>query len=125
MADLPNPLRLLPGLTNASGEATPLDEATRVGEVRSQLNVGGRHGSPSIVIGMPFSKVTHTEIDPALRGAVAALAELTARLADLVGTLADSEHEGSDLDPASIGAAAGALADEARDLLDALEADAD
>jgi hypothetical protein len=122
MADLPNPLRLLPGTPDVT-DAVP--EGGRVGEVRSQLLVGGRHGSPSIVIGMPFSKVTHTETDPALRGAVAALAELTARLADLVGALADSDHEGTDLDPATLGAAAGALADEARDLLDALEAGED
>jgi hypothetical protein len=42
-------------------------------------NVGGRHGSPTVTVAMPFSKVV--SVDTELRDAVAELARLVARLA--------------------------------------------
>lgn len=41
--------------------------------------IGGRHGSPSLTIALPFSKIT--SVDSELREAVADLAALLARLA--------------------------------------------
>lgn len=51
--------------------------------------IGGRHGSPSVTIALPFSKITGA--DEELRDAIAELAELVARLADS-GSADGSEH---------------------------------
>jgi hypothetical protein len=61
--------------------------------------IGGRHGSPTVTVALPFSKITN--IDAELRDAVADLATLVARLtavsstgdaaeADLVRAAADA-----------------------------------
>jgi len=44
--------------------------------------IGGRHGSPSVTIALPFAKITST--DSELRDAVAELATLVAQLAAAV-----------------------------------------
>jgi len=41
--------------------------------------IGGRHGSPSVTVAFPFSKVAH--VDSELRGLVEELATIVARLA--------------------------------------------
>jgi hypothetical protein len=41
--------------------------------------IGGRHGSPSVTIAMPFSKIESTDTD--LRAAVAELATIVSQLA--------------------------------------------
>jgi hypothetical protein len=41
--------------------------------------IGGKHGSPSVTIALPFSKIT--SVDSELRDAVGELASLVARLA--------------------------------------------
>jgi hypothetical protein len=48
------------------------------GELR-RTNIGGRYGSPTVTIALPFAKITST--DSELREAVADLAALVARLA--------------------------------------------
>jgi hypothetical protein len=52
-----------------------------------RTNIGGRYGSPTFTIALPFSKITSTDTE--LRAAVADLATLVARLA----TGADDEAE--------------------------------
>jgi hypothetical protein len=42
--------------------------------------IGGRHGSPSVTVALPFSKITTT--DSETRAAVADLAHVVARLAE-------------------------------------------
>jgi hypothetical protein len=44
-----------------------------------RTNIGGRYGSPTFTIALPFSRITST--DSELRAAVADLATLVARLA--------------------------------------------
>jgi len=44
-----------------------------------RTNIGGRYGSPTVTVALPFSKIT--SIDTDLREAVADLAALVARLA--------------------------------------------
>jgi hypothetical protein len=44
-----------------------------------RTNIGGRYGSPTVTIALPFAKITST--DSELRAAVADLAALVARLA--------------------------------------------
>jgi hypothetical protein len=44
--------------------------------------IGGRHGSPSLTIALPFARITNTDTD--LRDAVAELATLVAQLAAAV-----------------------------------------
>jgi hypothetical protein len=46
--------------------------------------IGGRHGSPSLTIALPFARITSTDTD--LRDAVAELATLVAQLAAAVST---------------------------------------
>jgi len=46
--------------------------------------IGGRHGSPSLTIALPFARITTTDTD--LRDAVADLATLVAQLAAAVST---------------------------------------
>ena len=46
--------------------------------------IGGRHGSPSLTIALPFAKITRT--DSELRDAVAELATLVAHLAAAVSS---------------------------------------
>ena len=46
--------------------------------------IGGRHGSPSVTIALPFARVTST--DSELRDAVAELATLVAQLAAAVSS---------------------------------------
>jgi hypothetical protein len=41
--------------------------------------IGGRHGSPTVTVALPFARITN--VDPELRDAVADLATLVARLA--------------------------------------------
>ena len=41
--------------------------------------IGGRHGSPTVTVALPFAKITN--VDAELRDAVADLATLVARLA--------------------------------------------
>jgi len=41
--------------------------------------IGGRHGSPTVTVALPFSQITN--VDAELRDAVAELATLVARLA--------------------------------------------
>jgi hypothetical protein len=63
-----------------------------------RTNIGGRYGSPTVTIALPFAKITST--DSELREAVADLAALVARLANA----ADDERE-----RAAIALAAGEL----------------
>jgi hypothetical protein len=51
--------------------------------------VGGRHGSPTITIALPFSRISGADAD--LRDAVAELATLLARLAPHVGDDAEAK----------------------------------
>ena len=46
---------------------------------RAPTVIGGRHGSPSVTIALPFSNIVSK--DDELRGAIAELAALVARLA--------------------------------------------
>ncbi len=48
------------------------------GDLR-RTNIGGRYGSPTVTIALPFAKITSTDTE--LREAVAELATLVARLA--------------------------------------------
>jgi hypothetical protein len=52
-----------------------------------RTNIGGRYGSPTVTIALPFSRITSTDTE--LREAVADLAALVARLA----TAADDDGE--------------------------------
>lgn len=51
--------------------------------------IGGRHGSPTFTIALPFSRIDNTDTD--LRDAVADLAALVARLAELTAPSSPSE----------------------------------
>jgi hypothetical protein len=58
--------------------------------------IGGRHGSPSVTVAFPFSKVEH--VDSELRGLVEELVALVARLAgastdDERASVADASRE--------------------------------
>jgi hypothetical protein len=55
----------------------------------SRTVIGGRHGSPSVTVAFPFSKVEH--VDSELRGLVEELATLVARLA---AATTDTERRG-------------------------------
>jgi hypothetical protein len=55
---------------------------------KQQNVVGGRHGSPTVTVAMPFSNVV--SVDTELREAVAELARLVARLASATD---DAERE--------------------------------
>ncbi len=51
--------------------------------------IGGRHGSPTVTVALPFSKITN--VDDELRDAVADLAALVARLAAQVSVADETE----------------------------------
>jgi hypothetical protein len=53
------------------------------GEPGHKSFIGGRHGSPTVTVALPFSTIT--TVDGDLRAAVAELATLVARLAGHVG----------------------------------------
>lgn len=79
----------------------------------NRVIVGGRHGSPSIVVGLPLSDITVTERDPLTGAAVAELAGLLAALAEQVASLvAEPVGTGEDEPSDATGAPAGAVADE-------------
>lgn len=76
MPSVPNPFRSGPGAERpvATGPPAPGTDNRRV--------VGGRHGSPTVQVAFPFSKIESIEEDPALRQALAELADLVGRLAE-------------------------------------------
>ncbi len=97
MASLPIPflsdLQLpIPG---RGREAKPVADDDPAGELAAddhdhtdnRVIVGGRHGSPSIVVGLPLADITVQERDPATTAAVTELAGLVAALAEQVGRL--------------------------------------
>ncbi len=53
----------------------------------NRVMIGGRYGSPSIVVGLPLSDITVQERDPLAGAAVVELAGLLAALAEQVATL--------------------------------------
>ncbi len=71
----------------------------------SRTVIGGRHGSPTVTIALPFSAVSN--VDTELRDAVADLAALVVRLTDLTDATSDGERE-------AVRIAAGELADRLR-----------
>ena len=73
----------------------------------SRVIVGGRHGSPSIVVGLPLADITVQERDPATTAAVTELAGLVAALAEQVARLVPGTAD-DDADAAAEGAAEGA-----------------
>ncbi|MBK5288163.1 MAG: hypothetical protein JJE46_06825 [Acidimicrobiia bacterium] len=54
-----------------------MDETIKPGPVKNVI--GGRHGSPSVTVALPFSKVAN--VDSELRGFVEELAGIVAQLA--------------------------------------------
>lgn len=52
------------------------------GRASGRTVIGGRHGSPTVTVALPFAKITN--VDAELRDAVAELAALVARLAEQV-----------------------------------------
>ena len=73
----------------------------------NRVIVGGRHGSPSIVVGLPLADITVQERDPTTTAAVTELAGLVAALADQVARLVPGTAD-DDADAAAEGAAEGA-----------------
>ncbi len=64
--------RVAAGWERAMGESD--------GQASGRTVIGGRHGSPTVTVALPFAKITN--VDAELRDAVAELATLVARLAD-------------------------------------------
>jgi hypothetical protein len=58
------------------------------GALQGRTVIGGRHGSPSLTIALPFARISSN--DDGLRDAVADLANLVARLA---GTASSDQSE--------------------------------
>jgi hypothetical protein len=74
--DLARRLRVALELTHPAARSLPMTEEDD--DVR-RTNIGGRYGSPTFTIALPFGRVVNTDND--LRNAVADLAALVARLA--------------------------------------------
>jgi len=100
MASLPIPflsdLQLpIPGRNRTAAQPVPDHDAAAqlVGDgpdhdhTDNRVIVGGRHGSPSIVVGLPLADITVQERDPATTAAVTELAGLVAALAEQVARL--------------------------------------
>lgn len=77
----------------------------------NRVIVGGRHGSPSIVVGLPLADITVQERDPTTTAAVTELAGLVAALAEQVARLLPADGPASaataatpavDVDPAIV-----------------------
>lgn len=61
----------------------------------NRVIVGGRHGSPSIVVGLPLADITVQERDPTTTAAVTELAGLVAALAEQVARLLPADGPAS------------------------------
>ncbi|MFN8041125.1 MAG: hypothetical protein U0Q07_18055 [Acidimicrobiales bacterium] len=111
MASLPIPflsdLQLpIPGRNRTPARATAVDaDDDPAGELvadgpdhdhtDNRVIVGGRHGSPSIVVGLPLADITVQERDPTTTAAVTELAGLVAALAEQVARLVPADGPAS------------------------------
>ena len=96
----------------------PDERASAAGEPEAsgaRVQIGGRHGSPTVLIGLPFSGVKVVEADPSTAEHLAALAAAVERLALLTQQLA------AGADPA-VQAEADVLATTATELRSEIEA---
>ena len=83
---VPEPLRSLLAGPGPAGEAG--DAGAPAATSGARVQVGGRHGSPTVVLGLPFAGVRVVEGSPVLADELVALAAVVADLAVVTEQLA-------------------------------------
>lgn len=98
MVAVPNPVNLFRS-DNGEG-ATEGDDAPRAVPApgKGMTTFGGRHGSPSIVVSMPFSAVKILDSDPDAKATMLELAEIVTALSQTVTVLAEAAPEDAGID---------------------------
>jgi hypothetical protein len=87
---LPNPLAAVTGrdALDAADDLPDGESPSDAPDSSDRLNIGGRHGSPSIAISLPFSSISIAEAPDDVVDAFTGLAEIVVELCGQVATLA-------------------------------------